>query len=97
MTDDSGPSTSHPTSTSVIVDGLEGERARVELADGAIETWHLSDLPRDVQEGDVLHVRVQDGQRHGRIDRSETRRRTQHAQAALTDLNAGSPDGEVNL
>ena len=97
MTDDSGTFTSRHTSTSVIVDGLEGVRAQVELTDGTVEIWNLSDLPRNVQEGDVVHVHVQDGQRHVQIDRAETRRRTQHAQAELTDLNAGSPDGEVNL
>lgn len=79
------------------MDGLEGERARVELADGTVETWTRSDLPRDVQEGDVMHVRMEDGERQVRIDRAETRRRTQHAQAELTDLNAGSPDGELEL
>ena len=97
MTDDSKPATSQHTSTSVTVDGLEGERARVELADGTVETWNLSDLPQDVQEGDVLHVRVKDGQRHIRIDRAQTRRRTQHAQTELSHLNAGSPDGELEL
>ncbi|MDR6221235.1 hypothetical protein J2Y00_004867 [Deinococcus soli (ex Cha et al. 2016)] len=45
MTDDSSPSTSHHTFRSVIVDGLDSEHARVELADGAIEMWTLSDLP----------------------------------------------------
>ena len=71
--------------------------ATLELADGTIETWPLSDLPRDVQEGDVVHVHVENGERHVRIDRAETRRRTQHAQAELTDLNAGSPEGQVDL
>ncbi|UBV45504.1 DUF3006 domain-containing protein (plasmid) [Deinococcus taeanensis] len=97
MTDDSPPSTSPHTSTSVTVDGLEGEHARVELVDGTVEIWRLSDLPRDVQEGDILDVRMENGHRHVRIDRAETRRRTQHAQAELSDLNAGSPDGELEL
>lgn len=97
MTDDSGLSTSHHTSRSVIVDGLDSEHTRVELADGAIEMWTLSDLPRDVQEGDVLDVRVQDSRRHIGIDRARTRRRTQHAQAELSNVNAGSPDGELDL
>jgi len=86
-----------PAPATVTVDAVEGDVVRVELPGGTTQDWPRHDLPRDVQEGDVVHVHVQDGQRHVRIDRAETRRRTQHAQAALTDLNAGSPDGEVNL
>ena len=95
MADQSRSSAAH--ARTVTVDGLEGEHARVELSDGTVDVWPRHDLPHDVQEGDVLRVRVEDGARHVRIDRAATRRRTQQAQAELTDLNAGSPDGEVNL
>ncbi|GGL17802.1 DUF3006 domain-containing protein [Deinococcus radiotolerans] len=93
MADQPGP----PAHATVTVDALEGPVVRVELPDGTTQDWARLDLPRDVQEGDVLHVRVEDGERHVRIDRAETRRRTQRAQAELTELNAGSPDGELDL
>ncbi|MHA0048373.1 DUF3006 domain-containing protein [Deinococcus sp. PEB2-67] len=86
-----------PAPATVTVDAVEGDVVRVELPGGTTQDWPRHDLPRDVQEGDVLHVRVENGERHVRIDRAETRRRTQHAQAALTDLNAGSPEGQVDL
>ena len=41
----------------VIVDGVEGEYARVELPDGTTEDWHLDGLPEGVQEGDIVRVR----------------------------------------
>lgn len=95
MADQSSRPARHPTSATV--DGLEGQHARVELANGTVEVWPRSELPHDVQEGDVLHVRVRDGERHVRIDRTETRRRHQQAQAELSELNAGSPKGELDL
>ena len=71
-------------------DGRQGNPDRVELADGSVETWLFSNTSQDVQGSVVLHVCYEDGQAHHRIARSETQRRTQHAQAELSKLRASS-------
>lgn len=84
-------------SSHVTIDGIEGALARVELADGTLEDWRLEELPVGIKEGDVLKVRMKDGERHVHIDHGETRRRKASAQQALTALNHGGPTGEVDL
>lgn len=81
----------------VVVDGIEGQWARVELPDGTTEDWALSSLPKGVKEGDVIRLEVTDGDLDLEIDHEETRRRRQGAQARLDALNGAAPDGEITL
>jgi hypothetical protein len=81
----------------VVVDGIEGKWARVELPDGTTEDWALSSLPQGVQEGDVIRLEVMDGDLDLEIDHAETSRRRQGAQARLDTLNQTAPGGEITL
>ena len=81
----------------VVVDGIEGKWARVELPDGTTEDWLLASLPRGVKEGDVIGLTVVDGDVELEIDHAETQRRRQGAQARLDSLNQAAPDGEITL
>ncbi|MBB6015966.1 DUF3006 domain-containing protein [Deinococcus radiopugnans] len=81
----------------VVVDGIEGRMARVELPDGGTEDWRLASLPSGVQEGDVIRIDVQAGDVEIKIDHEETDRRHALGQRQLDALNAGTPDGDINL
>lgn len=81
----------------VVVDGIEGKWARVELPDGTTEDWSLASLPKGVKEGDVLRIEVTEGDFELEIDHAETQRRRQGAQARLDTLNQAAPDGEITL
>lgn len=81
----------------LIVDAIEGRSARVEREDGETEDWSLASLPRGVREGDVLRVRVEDGDLTVEIDHATTRARRQAAQAQLDALNQAAPAGEIDL
>lgn len=79
----------------VIVDGIEGKYARVELPDGTTADWLLSTLPEGVKEGDVLALK-DDGDTI-EIDHAETKRRREQAQTKLEALNKAAPTGEITL
>ncbi|GGM20143.1 DUF3006 domain-containing protein [Deinococcus aerophilus] len=81
----------------VVVDGIEGTLARVELPDGTTEDWRLAGLPRGVKEGDVVRIDVQGGDVEMEIDHEQTDRRHALGQRQLDALNAGGPDGEIDL
>lgn len=81
----------------VVIDGIEGRMARVELPDGRTEDWRLSSLPGGVQEGDVIRIDVQAGDVDIEIDHAETARRHAQGQRQLDALNAAVPDGDINL
>jgi DnaJ-class molecular chaperone len=83
--------------STVVVDGIEGKWARVELPDGTTEDWALSSLPKGVKEGDVIRLEVTDGDLDLEIDHAETKRRRQGAQARLDALNGAASDGEITL
>lgn len=91
-----GPPRPAPTST-LIVDGLEGRVARVELEDGSVQDWPLASLPRGVREGDVLRLHVEDGDLSLKIDREAAREHRHCALAALDALNADDAGGEITL
>ena len=84
-------------SGTVVVDGIEGKWARVELPDGTTEDWSLASLPKGVKEGDVLRIEVTEGDFELVLDHAETQQRRQGAQARLDTLNQAAPDGEITL
>ena len=77
----------------LIVDGLEGDLARVELPGGGTQDVLLSQLPHGLKEGDALLVT----EAGVVIDHAETQRRREGAQAQLDALNAHAPSGEIDL
>ncbi|GAA3836737.1 DUF3006 domain-containing protein [Deinococcus aetherius] len=81
----------------VIVDGIEGNLARVELEDGQTEDWPLASLPGNVREGDVLRLHLEGGDLTVEIDHGATRERREAAQAQLDALNGVAPVGEIDL
>ena len=81
----------------VVVDGIEGQWARIELPDGTTEDWALASLPYCAKEGDVIRLEVTDGDLDLEIDHAETKQRRQGAQARLDTLNQAAPDGEITL
>jgi Protein of unknown function (DUF3006) len=91
--------TAEPTPASTLplglctVDGLEGPLARIELPAGGTQDVLLSLLPAGVKEGDVLRVDASGTV----IDRIETQRRRDVAQAQLDALNAALPSGDLDL
>lgn len=92
---DAKPDAQPLTTEHVIVDGIEGNYARVELPDGTTADWLLSTLPDGLKEGDVLAIND-----HGEsieIDHQETRRRQGKAREALEALNEGAPAGDISL
>lgn len=76
-----------------IVDGLEGDQARIEDAPGRTHDAPVKDLPEGVREGDVL--REVDGKLE--IDHAETKRRRDKAQTELDAVNTEQPAGELDL
>lgn len=86
------------TSTSTwIVDGLEGRYARVEVAVGQTLDMLLARGHEGVKEGDVLRVYEDGGDFTLEIDHAETARRRAGAQAQLDALNRAAPAGEIEL
>ncbi|BDP42603.1 hypothetical protein DAETH_25720 [Deinococcus aetherius] len=81
----------------LIVDAIEGGKARVELADGHTEDWPLASLPRGVREGDVVRLHVEGGDLELEIDHAATRLRRGQAQAQLDALNRPAPAGDFDL
>lgn len=81
----------------VVIDGIEGHLARVELPGGGTEDWRLSSLPKGIKEGDVIRIDVQGGDVDIEIDHEETDRRHAQGQRQLDALNAAVPDGDINL
>lgn len=81
----------------LVVDGIEGSVARVELPDGTTADWDLASLPRGVREGDVVRLHVEDGDLEMEVDHQETARRRGEAQAQLDALNQVKPTGELDL
>ena len=81
----------------VVVDGIEGKWARVELPDGTTADWSLASLPRGMKEGNVLRIVEVDGDFDLEFDHAETSRRRQRAQARLDTLSQTTPDGEIPL
>ncbi|AZI44374.1 DUF3006 domain-containing protein [Deinococcus psychrotolerans] len=77
----------------LIIDGLEGDLARVELPNGGTQDIVLSQLPAGLKEGDVLLVT----EAGAVIDHTETQRRREGAQTQLDALNAQAPSGEIDL
>lgn len=86
-----------PLTGQVIIDGIEGQWARVELPDGTTADWSLASLPADVHEGDVVSLQVEGGDLEIAVDHEATQQRKQQAQQRLDALNAHSPQGEINL
>jgi len=81
----------------VVIDGIEGHLARVELPDGTTEDWRLSSLPKGVREGDVVRIDGQGGDVEMEIDHQETDRRHALGQRQLDHLNAQAPEGDLDL
>ncbi|AZI45226.1 DUF3006 domain-containing protein (plasmid) [Deinococcus psychrotolerans] len=77
----------------LIVDGLEGDLARVELPGGGTQDILLSHLPHGLKEGDAVLVT----EAGAVIDHAETQRRREGAQTQLDALNAQAPSGEIDL
>jgi len=81
----------------IIVDGIEGNVARVELPDGTIADWDLASLPHGIREGDVVRLHVEHGDLEMEIDHGGTARRRADAQAQLDAMNSAGPTGEIDL
>lgn len=86
-----------PAPQRIVIDGIEGDLARVELPGGETEDWPLSRLPQGVREGDIVNLRLEDGELLAEIDREETEERRHEAQSLLDDLNAGGLEGDLEL
>lgn len=93
--EDAPPTLAGPTQ--IVVDGIEGSVARVELPDGTTADWDLASLPRGVREGDVVRLHVEDGDLEMEVDHQETARRRGEAQTQLDTLNQAKPTGELDL
>lgn len=97
MTQDEQGASPDPLTGTLIVDAIEGRLARVEREDGHFEDWPLASLPSGVREGDVVRLRVEDGDLEIEIDHEETRRRHRQAQVELDALNVAAPTGKLDL
>lgn len=82
---------------SVTIDGLEGDKARVELPDGSTADWDIASLPAGVKEGDVVQIKGAGQQQTLEIDHQETAQRKDQAQSDLDALNQKTPNGEIDL
>lgn len=84
---------SHPKT--IIVDAIEGDKARLEIAVGQTHDLPLTEFPHGVKEGDVL--REVDGKRE--VDEAETHKRHVEAQQQLEAVNrqADSFPHEIDL
>ena len=80
---------------SVVVDALEGDKARLEVAVGQTRDTSLAHLPEGVKEGDVL--REVDGKLE--VDEAETHKRHVEAQSHLdaVDVQSETASGEIDL
>lgn len=80
---------------SLVVDALEGDKARLEVTVGQTQDTSLAHLPQGVKEGDVL--REVDGKLE--IDEVETHKRRVEAQSQLDAVNGQSQtaSGEIDL
>ncbi|RJF74495.1 DUF3006 domain-containing protein [Deinococcus cavernae] len=81
----------------VIIDALEGDKARVELPDGQTADWDRARLPDEAKEGDVITVTDLGAQVTYVIDHEATHQRRTQAQASLEALNHEAPKGEIEL
>lgn len=88
---------SEATPTSVTIDGIEGEKVRVELPDGSTADWDIASLPTGVKEGDVVQVKGKGEHQTFEIDHQETAQRKDKAQTDLDALNQHIPKGEIDL
>lgn len=80
----------------VIVDGIEGDKVRVEVEPGLTVDWDKASLPEGVREGDVIHIEGQGEEQHLKVDHVETKKRREQTQAELDALNQ-RPTGEIDL
>lgn len=77
----------------VVIDAVEGDRARVELADGSVMDLPLDWLPAGTGEGQVLRIDVvEDGQVRFCLDEDETERRRRENQALLDSITSKPPE-----
>ena len=83
--------------TRVVIDALEGDKARVELPDGTTADWDRASLPSGAREGDVIRIQGVGKDQTFTIDVQETQARLKTAQSDLDTLNADSPTGELKL
>jgi Protein of unknown function (DUF3006) len=80
------------TSPTLIVDAIEGDLARVELADGRYIDFPRAWLPEGVREGDHLRVTANEGQVTFTIDREKTEAAREAAKKALDAITDEPPD-----
>ena len=81
----------------LIIDGIEGQVARVELPDGSTEDWSLAALPAGVTEGDVIVIHADGGDFDIEVDHQATLQRRHEAQRQLDALNAEGPQGDLTV
>ncbi|RJF75570.1 DUF3006 domain-containing protein [Deinococcus cavernae] len=81
----------------VIVDAIEGEKARVEIEPGLTVDWDRASLPAGVKAGDVIRIEGQGEDQHLELDRAATRQRREQAQDSLEALNQNAPKGDLDL
>ncbi|MBB5379289.1 hypothetical protein HNQ07_004804 [Deinococcus metalli] len=83
--------------TRVVIDALEGDKARVELPDGTTADWDRASLPTGVREGDVIRIEGEGKDQTFSIEAQETEARRTQTQSDLDALNAGPTTGELKL
>ncbi len=77
----------------LVVDALEGDRARVEFSDGRVSDLPAEWLPAGAGEGHVLRLEVVgDGQVRIALDPDETERRRRENQALLDSITQKPPE-----
>lgn len=83
----------HMQTRTLVVDSVEGDRARVELADGSMLDLPLDWLPAGTGEAQVLTIDVvEDGQVRFALDEDETARRLRENQALLDSITSKPPE-----
>ncbi len=71
----------------VTIDGLEGDKARVELPDGTTIDWDRASLPEGAREGDLIRVTGEGSEQRLEIDHAATQAAQADAQSKLDALN----------
>lgn len=77
----------------IVVDGIEGNQARIEQAEGETKDIEVKALPKDATEGDIL--KEVDGKLE--VDQAETARVQKEAQGKLDALNKAPASKEIDL
>lgn len=81
----------------VIIDGLEGDKVRVELPDGTTADWDRASLPDHAKEGDLIRVVGEGTAQRLEVDQQATAERREQAQNKLDALNSVPSASEIDL